>query len=184
MKICKGETGFATIVVIAIVVLAAIGFAGYRVYQARQTKPETTTQSTNATTKTTVKSTPTVSYLNIEPLKVRLVSTAAISGLKFGKVKTSSYNTADQSVAIIAPELDSSWSCGSDGEEGFKGTIGTVSITTQAKRSGPYAPTVTKKVDGKTYGFEVGGSGYCTNNDKYGELVKAFEAQFETLAAY
>jgi len=78
--------------------------------------------------------------------------------------------------------LDSDWKCEADPSGNFKGTIGMISITTQAKRSGPYEPLATKKVGSYTYGFEGGSK--CTDSSAYQQLVDAFKVQFDKIEAY
>lgn len=102
------------------------------------------------------------------------------SGLRLGSVGSSGYNEADKSVVIIAPQLDSVWKCETDPDSGLKGSIGTISITMQEKRSGPYEPLVTKKLGDYTFGYEQGGSS-CTDSPEYQQLVDAFKAQFDKM---
>jgi len=119
-------------------------------------------------------------FLVLEDFNVRIPLDDKTSGLILGSV-SSGYDN-DKSVAIIAPQLDGEWKCESDSTNDSKGTIGTISVTTQANRSGPYEPLATKKVGNYTFGYEQGGSN-CTDSPEYQQLVDAFKAQFELIEA-
>ncbi len=176
----KNEKGFGLIeAILILVVLAVISFIGYRAYQARQ-KPSEPQQTSTSSSQTTTSSTP---YLTIDSLRVRIPLSDKTKNLKLGKLKASTYNSSDQFVAILAPELDASWTCSPDPDENFKGTIGSISITAQTKRSGPYDPTVTTRVGNTTYGLEAGGAN-CTANALYQQLVDTFKTQFTKLESY
>ena len=87
----------------------------------------------------------------------------------------SSYYASDKVYFVYAPELDSGWKC-TPYNDGSKGTIGTIVVTTLEKREGPYEPLATKS-------FEFADRG-CTDSPLYTELVDAFKAQFSKLEAY
>lgn len=183
----KNQKGFSVIeILVVIVVIGLIGTVGWLVYDRQKTPKQSTTTQQSATnqdkTSTDKNQTAQINYLTLEDFKVRLPLNDKTSKLKLGQVTSSGYSDSDKSVVILAPELDSFWKCEADAD-GSKGTIGTISITTQSKRSGPYEPLATKKVGTYTYGFEAGGSN-CTDSSSFKELEASFKTQFEQLQAY
>ena len=177
----QNQQGFLIVeVLLLILVIAVLGLGGWYVWHSNH-KSSTPTQATNSPTDTSTSENST-KYLTITSQKVRLPLTSELSGLSAGSVEDSGYSTADKSVTVTASELDKDWTCEADAN-GSKGIIGTISITTQAKRSGPGDPAVTKKLGETTYGFEPGGSN-CTSSSKYSDLVSAFEKQFTSLVSY
>ncbi len=162
------QKGFSVVeVLIVIIIVGLLGVVGWLVYD-RQNKNDTQASSGG--------------FLTLAGFNAKIPLTDKTSALKLGTISSSSYNEADKSVPIIAPQLDSAWKCEPDPTDNFKGTIGTISITTQAKRSGPYEPLATKKVGNYTFGFEPGGSN-CTDSPKYQQLVDTFKNQFEKIEA-
>jgi hypothetical protein len=184
MKVTKNQRGFSAVeTLIIIIVLVAIGGVGYYIWHAKQTnKGSTNTKTLTHQNTPSNNLTSNTAYLTISKQNIRLPLTSEISGLKAGMLEDSGYSESDKSVAVLAPELDANWTCAADAS-GNKGTIGMISITTQAKRSGPGEPAVTKKLGSYTYGFEPGASN-CTSDSKYSALVSAFEKQFNSLEAY
>ncbi len=193
MKIDKiSQKGFGSVeVLIVVVVIALIGGAGWYVLHSKDSKTKTATTAVTTKTKTTPATdttkttTPavTTAYLTLDSYKVRIPLNDATSKLKLGTVGEGGYGGGDKSVAIIAPELDSVWRCAVDPGDTFKASIGIISITSAAKRAGPYEPAATKKIGTYTYGFEPAG-GDCTNIPGYQTLVDAFKVQFEQIQAY
>ncbi len=126
----------------------------------------------------------TAGYLTIDTYHVRIPLNDQTKNLKLGEIVSSSYNADDKSVSILSPELDADWTCSPNPTNSSKGTIGNISITTQAKRSGPYEPLVAKRLNAVNYGFEGTDTTNCTKNPRYQELVRAFKAQFQQLETY
>lgn len=122
-------------------------------------------------------------YLTLSEWKIRLPISSILTNLKAGNPEVSSYSPTDQAVKIIAPQLDIKWDCVADAD-GTKATIGSISRTTNTKRSGPYAPLVTKKIGNYTYSYEATPTSNCTNDPLYQELVKEFQSLFNTLESY
>lgn len=183
------QKGFSVVeMLIVIVIVGLLGAVGWLAYT-RQSKgknaaPNTTNSEQTSTTQSTQGNTQSSSnnFLILADFNAKIPLNDKTSGLKLGSVSSSSYNEADKSVPIIAPQLDSVWKCEADLDGNFKGTIGMISITTQAKRSGPGEPLVSKKVGNYTFGFEQGGAN-CTDSSEYQQLVDAFKAQFEKIEA-
>lgn len=177
----QNQHGFSAVeLLLVILVLAVLGFGGWYVWNANHKSsvtPQNTTSSTDASSSQT-----STKYLTISGQGVRLPLTSELSGLSVGTVEDSGYSATDKSITIRASELDGDWTCAADSND-IKGTIGTISITKQDKRSGPGNPIVTKKIGETTYGFEPGGSN-CTTSSKYNDLVSAFEKQFTALESY
>lgn len=181
------QKGFGIVeILVVIVVVGLIGAVGWLVYDRQKTTKQGTTAQQSATnqdkTSTDKNQTAQINYLTLEDFKVRIPLNDKTNKLKLGQVTSSAYSDGDKSVAILAPELDNVWKCAA-GAEGPKGTIGTISITTQSKRSGPYEPLATKKVGAYTYGFEAGDSN-CTDSSSFKELETSFKTQFDQLQAY
>lgn len=168
------EGSSIVIILLVILVLAVIGFGGYFVWNSQQKDTETTVTTSSATSET--------QYFTIASQNVRLPLTSELADLQPGAVEDSGYSSSDKTITVLAPQLDAGWTCEASAD-GTKGTIGTISITTQDKRSGPGEPAVTKKVGAYTYGFEPGGAN-CTSDPAYNELVTAFENQFSALESY
>lgn len=160
-----------------LVIIGLVGYAGWysRDYNHRNNNGGISSQESSSNSTDT--------FLDLSTTHARIPLNAKTSGLRLGQVMPTNYNAKDKSVAIIAPELDSVWTCSADPAEKFKGTVGRVSITEQVKRSGPSEPLVSKKVGKYTYGYETGGSS-CTTSAKYKELVDAFKLQFAKLESY
>ncbi|HSH31456.1 MAG TPA: hypothetical protein VK963_02195 [Candidatus Saccharimonadales bacterium] len=181
MKIydAKDQRGLVLLfeVILITLVLGVAGFAGYRAYQSSRKPVQTTNQEQPPAAQSST------TYLTIASTRVRIPLNDKTKNLKLGQVKPSFYDQNDKSAAIIAPELDAAWTCEKDADEQFRGTIGSISITTGAKRSGPHEPIATKQVGGYTYGFETGGSN-CAASPQYKELVDAFKVQFGLLESY
>lgn len=126
----REQRGFAAIELILIVVaVVGIGYVGYQAWVQQKVA------FVPAPTPTPVQ------YLLIPEQSVRLPLTPALSKLTHGPLKSSGYSSKDQSVAVLAPQLDAGWTCAPD-EDGNRGTIGAISITTEEKRSGPGDPAV------------------------------------------
>lgn len=186
----QNQKGFGAVeILVVIVVVGLLGTVGWLVYDRQKSPKQNNTVQQSSNTSTQEKAKPSTdtqvaqaTYLTLEDFKVRIPLGDKTSKLKLGKVGASSYSESEKSVLILAPELDSIWKCEAD-QAGSKGTIGTISITTQSKRSGPYEPLATKKIGTYTYGFEAGGSN-CTDSPLYKELVDAFKTQFEQMQAY
>lgn len=164
--------------------MGLLGAVGWLVYD-RQPKtktdsPKTTNSEQTSTTQSTQSNAQTSSgeFLTLADFNAKIPINDKTSGLKLGSVSSSIYSNADKFIPIIAPQLDSGWKCEPDPDDNFKGSIGMISITAQAKRSGPGEPLVSKKVGKYTFGFEPGGSN-CTISPAYQQLVNAFKTQFE-----
>lgn len=176
----KNEHGFSAVeVLLSVVIIGLVGFVAWYVWQAQQTSNTASTQSQQQTSETTI---PPSAYLTLADYKVRIPLNDKTGSLSLGDTKVSGYSDGDKTVAILAPELNDKWTCGA-GTDGQRGTIGSVSITSQEKRSGLGEPVVSKKVGDYTYGFESGGAN-CTASPQYDELVDAFKIQFQQIEAY
>lgn len=118
-------------------------------------------------------------YLNIRDWKVRMSISDTLSGLKIAD-EESAFAPTDKAVKVLAPMLNSGWLCSGDTEA----SIGSISRTTNAVRSGSYAPLATKRIGEFTYGYEATPTSNCTSDPKYQELVKEFTAAFNSLENY
>lgn len=181
------QKGFSIIeVLIVLMFISMVALIGRQFYSYRNenNNPTTKSNSTQANVKSQLKNQTNASgYLTLDSYTVRLPLNTATSGLKLGTVTASGYNKDDMSIPIIAPDLDMNWKCEVNNTSKIKGTIGTISITTQMKRSGPYEPLVTVKIGNNTYGYEPSGSN-CTDSPKYQQIVDAFTVQFKMLERY
>ncbi len=167
------ERGFSIVeIIIIITLLAAIALAAWMAFGAKQESQQATSPTPTA-------------YLSVADWKIQVPLNTVTSPLKAGTPAQSAYSSdpADASVTIIAPTLDSSWTCAADPKDSFKGTIGSVSRTKQTKRPGPYESAASIKLGDYTYGFEPGGSN-CTTNPDYQALVESFKAQFSKARIY
>lgn len=187
MKI--NQKGFGAVeVIIVLVVVGLIGGAGWYVWQKNKDNDSTKTTQNDRPSKSENKpaeqsqQTSASNFLVLTDFNAKIPLDDKTSGLKLGAVKQSAYSEADKSVPIIASQLDSVWKCEVDADGNFKGTIGTISITTGVKRAGPQEPLATKKVGNYTFGFEQGGAN-CTDSPEYQKLVDAFKVQFEKIEA-
>lgn len=179
------QKGFSVVeILVVIVVVGLLVAVGWLVYDRQSKNKNDTPKTTNSEQSTTPQNTQASpsNFLTLADFNAKIPLNDKTSGLKLGSVSSSSYNEADKSVPIIAPQLDSVWKCAANPDGNFKGTIGTISVTTQTKRSGPYEPLVSNKVGNYTFGFEQGGSN-CTDSPEYQQLVDAFKVQFEKLEA-
>lgn len=181
------SSGFtSTWLVVILVVASVITISGWYVWHKDQkaTNTNSTTSVNQQASKSDQKDKATsINYLTLKEYGIRIPINDSIKDLILGSIRTSNYSQDDKVVAIIAPVLDGSWTCTSDTVEGYKGTIGSISITSQAKRAGPYDPLAIKKIGAITYGYEQGGSN-CTQSEHYQKLVEAFKTQFQRLEAY
>jgi hypothetical protein len=183
----QGQSGNSTLIaVILVLVLGVAALAGWYVWDRNKlvnnnstnnTQQANTEKANNQTSNTEND----YGYLELSEYRVRIPLNEDTKGLKLGSIKSSTYNQNDKLVAIIAPELDNSWSCTQT--EDYKGTIGNISITSQIKRSGPYDPLVTKKLGDITYGYEQAGTN-CTKESFYQTLVDEFKNQFQKIEVY
>lgn len=178
------QKGSAHVVIIVILVIALLGALGFVFWQNFIDEDISHNADTSETTKNnqdtqTDNHTSPLGYLTLTDYNVKIPLNEETGSLKLGPVTSSGYNETDKSIAIIAPELDSTWKCETDPNGSFNGTIGVISIT-QAEKSGPYEALVTKKVGNYIFGFEQGGSN-CTDSPKYQQLVDAFKIQFGKL---
>ncbi len=182
------QAGFSTItIVILLLIIAIIGAVGWSVW-GKKSKPSTYSTNNNQQTNQssiTNNQTPNKNYgyLTLSEYSVRIPLNEVIKDLKLGKVTSSHYSQNDKFVAIIAPELDNSWVCSPDPSDGYKGFIGSISITAQTKRSGPDEPLSTKKLGNNTYGYEQGAAN-CTMDIRYQQLVDEFKNQFQKMESY
>lgn len=182
MKTKRYEKGFGVVEILLVILVIGLVIAlGWNFYNNRSTKSETSNSSQGANASGT-SSNSSVQYLTLKDFKVRIPLSDKTSKLTLGTVGVSSYNQSDKAVSVLAPELDASWTC--ESTNGEKGTIGTISITTQAVRSGPNQPLVTKKIGNYTYGFESTAANCTSESATYQELVDAFKVQFESIEAY
>lgn len=174
----KDKDGFGALgLLIVLLVIGLIGGVGWYAWRSIDEISETdTVQKQQVPTNQASSS----DFLFLTGFNARIPIIDKTSGLRLGPVGASGYNEADKSVVIIAPQLDSVWKCEADPDSGLKGSIGTISITMQEKRSGPYEPLVTKKLGDYTFGYEQGGSS-CTDSPEYQQLVDAFRAQFDKM---
>lgn len=120
-------------------------------------------------------------YLVISDWGVRLKVASDMSDFKVEKPQTSGYSKTDQYTNIVAPSLDANWKCVPN--HGYKGSIGSIYKTDQAKRAGPYEPLATKKIGNFTYSFEIGGSN-CTTDPLFQHYVDEFKQQFILLESF
>lgn len=178
------QKGFSAVeVVIMLVIIGLIGATGWYVWQQRNKNTATPTQNTSSINPNSQidDQSDSIKYLTLTDFKARIPLNDKTSGLQLGSVSTSGHNEADKNVEIIAPELDDSWTC--EAVDGVKGSIGSISVTTQKKRSGPGEPAVAKTIGDYTFGFEPGGAN-CTDSPQYQQLVDAFKVQFDQIQAY
>jgi len=171
------QGSIAHVVIVIVVVIAVLGLLGFVFWQNfmnnRATSSDDAARTYTAETK----------YFTIEGYNVRIALTSELSGLKAGAIQASGYSEADKFVPILARELAAEWTCVAD-EDGGKGLIGSISITDQYKRSGPYEPVATKKVGNYTYGFEEQGANCAGDVEAYNKLVAEFKEQFSQLESY
>ena len=166
--------GFGALeLVLILLVVIVLGGVGYYVY--RNHSKKTQTVSTQAAT-----TTPSQDF-EVDSWGIMIPLTGNLVGVKAGTVNDSGYSATDQSVDVVAPALDSTWTC--EASAGVKGIIGSVSRTTKDKRSGPGEPLVSKKVGTYTYGYEAGGAN-CTTDPLYQQMVDAFKAAFSSIHAH
>ena len=183
MKINQKGFGLVEILIVIVIVglLVAMGWLVYSRSTQNQTQTDSKQTSANPDISTDATSNPT-NYLTLTDFNVRIPLDDKTDGLKLGSVSSAGYNETDKSVAIIAPELDNAWKCEANPDGDFKGTIGMISITTQATRPGPSEPLVSKRVGDYTFGFEPGGAN-CTDSPQYQQLIDAFKIQFGKIEA-
>jgi hypothetical protein len=191
----KDQRGIAGLeAILILIIVGIIGFTGWYVWNSRQQTDKNLVNATSASKnlpeyKKAISSNSSSQsfvlvqdgYLSIPDWRVRIPVTPAMLDFKTNTPKTSAYSKSDQFVDIITPSLDTGWRCLED--QGFKGSIGGISRTTQSKRAGPYEPLATKRIGNYTYGFEPGGSN-CTSDANYQKLVDAFKVQFNSLDSY
>jgi len=178
------QSGFSAIVLL-FVVLVVVGVSTAAWYVWRATQKDDSAGGPQSTSKDGTASPSQdkpVAYLMIPEQHVRLPLNDELSGIRAGKFGVSPLHASDQSVPIVAPELDDDWTCEA-AKDGTKGTLGYISITSQLKRAGPGDPAASKRIGDYTYGFEPGGSG-CTKSSKHQELTDAFKKRFQLLEAY
>ncbi len=170
---------------LAVVLVSLAGLAGWMAWQAKQkadlaaqVKEQAAEQS-----KAQAGSASPGSYFNLEEFGSRIPRGDVINGLTLATPTASQFNGQDRSVPILAPELDGGWKCPADAAANYKGTIGTISITTQDKRSGPGDPVSAKKIGKYTFGYEPAGAN-CTDSPMYKELQDYFKKQFEQIEPF
>lgn len=174
----------AHIVIIVILVVALLGILGFVFWQNFINKDTTnntnTTQNNSPPANQDDNPEAAKNYLTLAEFNARIPLNDKTQNLKLGSATPSGYNESDKMLPIIAAELDSSWKCEVNPSNNVKGTIGMISVTFQAQRSGPYEPSITKKVGNYTFGFEQSGSN-CTDSPEYQQLVDAFKVQFDKI---
>lgn len=186
MKTKRDQQGFSVIeLLIVLVIIGLIGGLGWYVWQQRSQKSEPATQSTSSIGQNpqidSQASSP--AYFTLTDFKVRIPLNDKTSGLQPGSVNASIYSEADKSIPILAPEFDDGWKCLSDTGNGTVASIGSISVSTQAKRAGPGEPAASKTIGTYTFGFEPAGAN-CTDNPQYQQVVDAFKTQFDQIQAY
>lgn len=180
----QNQSGFSPLVLlVAVLVFVGVSTAAWYVWQATQngSSSENGPQADSSSSSSPDEGKP-VGYFLIPDKHVRLPLNEELSGIKSGRIGVSPLHASDQSVPIIVPSLDAGWTCEAD-RDGFKGTIGNVSISSQFKRSGPGDPAASKRLGDYTYGFEPGGAS-CTASEQYQKLVNAFKDRFRLLEEY
>ncbi len=176
----KNQKGFSAVEgLLILVIIGIIGVVGWYVVNSKDKTNKTydnSTQSQAEPPKVTEK------HLEVKSWNIHIPVTGKLSDLEVMDPMPSSYSShGDEFANIMAPALDKNWKCEAD-SDGMKGTIGSISRTTQVKRDGPYEPLVTKKVGKYNYGFEKSGSN-CTKDPLYQELVDEFKLAFKNLIA-
>ncbi len=172
------QKGFGAVeLVLIIVVIIALGLIGYVILHKQTAKKATPTTSTAVSPQSSTTTINGQTFIVIKDWGIRIPLDDTLKGVTVSTPQKSSYSDADTYVNILVPQLDSSYTC-TVGPDGVKGTIGTISQTTKAKRDGPYEPLVTKKIGQNTYGFEALQSGCFSDTKLFDQISKDFQTQF------
>ena len=181
------KKGFGVVeIIIVVVILGIVTALGWLLYQSTSNTDNSVADKTEKIVLAPEKQTKpenVYGYLNVPDSDVKIPLNEDLKLVELGAIQPSSYNENDKNIQILVPQLEKEWTCKINDTEQSKPSIGSISVTTNDIRSGPYEPVTTKKIGEYKYGFETSASGTtdCTDSPEYKKLVDAFKVQFENI---